>query len=36
VVSVNREGRHRDVTVAQDIWSDLDAFLQANKSTLAY
>ncbi|GAB4817648.1 hypothetical protein N2152v2_004694 [Parachlorella kessleri] len=36
VVSVNREGRHRDVTVAQDIWSDLDAFLQAQKSTLAY
>lgn len=36
VVGLNREGRHRDVTVVQDFWSDLDAFLQSRKSSLLY
>jgi hypothetical protein len=36
VMGLNREGRHRDVTVAQEFWSDLDAFLQSQKSSLAY
>ncbi|KAL6781820.1 hypothetical protein ACKKBF_B09540 [Auxenochlorella protothecoides x Auxenochlorella symbiontica] len=36
VYSLSREGRHRDIVIAQDFFKTLDAFLQAKKSTLAY
>ncbi len=36
VMGLNREGRHRDMTVVQEFWGQLDAFLQAQKSTLLY
>ena len=36
VMGLNREGRHRDVTVAQEFWSELDTFLAARKSSLLY
>lgn len=36
LLGLNREGRHRDVTVAAELYRLLDAHLQAQQSTLLY